>query len=81
MNENVLLRRNNFNYTVRGGGGRDDGLMAELGGQSLSGVGFGIGVDRTLLACRAEGLEVAPARRVEVFGVLHVFMAVRVRGP
>ena len=52
-----------------GGGGRYDGLMAELGGQSLSGVGFGIGVDRTLLACRAEGLEVAPARRVEVFGV------------
>ena len=52
-----------------GGGGRYDGLMAELGGQELSGVGFGIGVDRTLLACRAEGLEVAPARRVEVFGV------------
>ena len=52
-----------------GGGGRYDGLMAELGGQALSGVGFGLGVDRTLLACRAEGLEVAPARRVEVFGV------------
>ena len=26
-----------------GGGGRYDGLMAELGGQSLSGIGFGIG--------------------------------------
>jgi histidyl-tRNA synthetase len=52
-----------------GGGGRYDGLMAELGGQALSGVGFGLGVDRTLLACQAEGLEVAPARRVEVFGV------------
>jgi histidyl-tRNA synthetase len=52
-----------------GGGGRYDGLMAELGGQALSGVGFGLGVDRTLLACEAEGLEVAPARRVEVFGV------------
>ncbi len=52
-----------------GGGGRYDGLMAELGGQALSGVGFGIGVDRTLLACRAEGLEVASPRRVEVFGV------------
>ena len=52
-----------------GGGGRYDGLMAELGGQPLSGVGFGLGVDRTLLACQAEGLEVAPARRVEVFGV------------
>ncbi len=52
-----------------GGGGRYDGLMAELGGPPLSGVGFGLGVDRTLLACQAEGLEVAPARRVEVFGV------------
>ena len=44
-----------------GGGGRYDGLMATLGGQPLSGVGFGIGVDRTLLACRAEGL--SPGRR------------------
>jgi len=37
-----------------GGGGRYDGLMAELGGQDLSGIGFGLGVDRTLLALRAE---------------------------
>jgi histidyl-tRNA synthetase len=39
-----------------GGGGRYDGLMAELGGSDLSGIGFGIGVDRVLLACEAEGL-------------------------
>jgi histidyl-tRNA synthetase len=39
-----------------GGGGRYDGLMSELGGQNLSGIGFGLGVDRTLLAARAEGL-------------------------
>ena len=37
-----------------GGGGRYDGLMAELGGQELSGIGFGLGIDRTLLAIRAE---------------------------
>jgi len=37
-----------------GGGGRYDGLMAQLGGQELSGVGFGLGVDRILLACEAE---------------------------
>lgn len=42
-----------------GGGGRYDGLMAELGGQNLSGIGFGIGVDRTLLAARAEGINIA----------------------
>ena len=31
-------------------------LMNQLGGQDLSGIGFGIGVDRVLLACEAEGL-------------------------
>ena len=39
-----------------GGGGRYDGLMEELGGQSLSGIGFGLGVDRALLAAEAEGV-------------------------
>jgi histidyl-tRNA synthetase len=39
-----------------GGGGRYDGLMAELGGQALSGIGFGLGVDRALLAAEAEGV-------------------------
>jgi len=39
-----------------GGGGRYDGLMAELGGNELSGIGFGLGVDRILLACEAEGI-------------------------
>jgi len=37
-----------------GGGGRYDGLMEQLGGQSLSGIGFGLGVDRALLAAEAE---------------------------
>jgi histidyl-tRNA synthetase len=52
-----------------GGGGRYDGLMASLGGQPLSGIGFGLGTDRALLACRAEGVEVAGTRTVEVFSV------------
>ncbi|RKT86559.1 histidyl-tRNA synthetase [Saccharopolyspora antimicrobica] len=52
-----------------GGGGRYDGLMAELGGQELSGVGFGLGVDRTLLACRAEGLSVGDPARCDVYCV------------
>ena len=45
-----------------GGGGRYDGLMAELGGQPLSGIGWGLGVDRTLLAAQAEGLTVGDSR-------------------
>jgi histidyl-tRNA synthetase len=52
-----------------GGGGRYDGLMHQLGGQDLSGIGFGLGVDRTLLALRAEGKDVGQTARCDVFGV------------
>ena len=52
-----------------GGGGRYDGLMAQLGGQELSGIGFGLGIDRTLLALQAEQAETGDTRRVDVFGV------------
>ncbi|WP_354054766.1 histidine--tRNA ligase [Dietzia sp. 2505] len=52
-----------------GGGGRYDGLMEQLGGQALSGIGFGIGVDRTMLALQAEGIDHAPGGRVDVYGV------------
>jgi histidyl-tRNA synthetase len=52
-----------------GGGGRYDGLMRQLGGQDLSGIGFGLGVDRALLALQAEGKSVAGTARCDVFGV------------
>ena len=52
-----------------GGGGRYDGLMAQLGGQDLSGIGFGLGVDRTLLALESEGKRASKGRRVDVYGV------------
>jgi histidyl-tRNA synthetase len=52
-----------------GGGGRYDGLMAQLGGKDLSGIGFGLGVDRTLLALQAEGKTVGPSSAVDVFAV------------
>ncbi|MDP1711291.1 MAG: histidine--tRNA ligase [Candidatus Nanopelagicaceae bacterium] len=39
-----------------GGGGRYDGLMEQLGGQPISGIGFGLGIDRALLAAEAEGV-------------------------
>lgn len=38
-----------------GGGGRYDGLVAALGGPDVSGVGFGAGIERILLACDADG--------------------------
>ena len=39
-----------------GGGGRYDGLMKTLGGQDLSGIGFGLGIDRIILALESEGI-------------------------
>ena len=42
---------------------------SQLGGKDLSGIGFGLGVDRTLLALRAEGKGVGGTARVDVFAV------------
>lgn len=50
-----------------GGGGRYDGLMASLGGSDLSGIGFGIGTDRTLMACEKENLKLAKDNLVDIF--------------
>ena len=52
-----------------GGGGRYDGLVEQLGGPPTSGVGFGAGIERILLACDAEGVFGAPASVVDVFVV------------
>ena len=44
-----------------GGGGRYDGLVEMLGGPPTPGIGFGVGIERILLACDAEGVfPVAP---------------------
>jgi histidyl-tRNA synthetase len=37
-----------------GGGGRYDGLAEAIGGPPTPGIGFGIGIERLLLACDAE---------------------------
>ncbi|UCM86814.1 histidine--tRNA ligase [Streptomyces marincola] len=52
-----------------GGGGRYDGLSEMLGGPPLPSVGWAIGVDRTLLALRAEGAAPAAAPATDVFAV------------
>ena len=50
-----------------GGGGRYDGLMSTLGGQDLSGIGFGLGIDRILLAMEAEKIELPIANYTDLF--------------
>jgi histidyl-tRNA synthetase len=43
-----------------GGGGRYDGLVELLGGRPTPGIGFGLGLDRVLLALREAGVEPPP---------------------
>ncbi|MEO0056306.1 MAG: hypothetical protein RL436_151 [Actinomycetota bacterium] len=50
-----------------GGGGRYDGLMASLGGADVSGIGFGLGVDRILMACQAENSLPAIINQIQLF--------------
>ena len=52
-----------------GGGGRYDGLVESLGGPATHGIGFALGLDRTLLACDDEGVFGAPNKTVDVFVV------------
>lgn len=50
-----------------GGGGRYDGLMQMLGGQDLSGIGFGLGIDRIILAMEAENVIPPELKYVDLF--------------
>jgi histidyl-tRNA synthetase len=51
------------------GGGRYDGLAETLGGPPVPGVGFGMGLERVLLALRDEGLEPPSEPGLAVFVV------------
>jgi histidyl-tRNA synthetase len=50
-----------------GGGGRYDGLVEQLGGPPTPGIGFGLGIERILIACDAAGAFGVPAERLDVF--------------
>jgi histidyl-tRNA synthetase len=52
-----------------GGGGRYDGLSEEVGGPPMPGVGWALGVDRTVLAIRAEGVEPPAPTSCDVYAV------------
>jgi len=47
-----------------GGGGRYDGLAELLGGRPTPGIGFGVGLDRTILALGEQGVRAPAARPV-----------------
>jgi histidyl-tRNA synthetase len=50
-----------------GGGGRYDRLMEMVGGPSTPGLGFALGVERTLLAMQAEGVQASSPPLADVF--------------
>lgn len=50
-----------------GGGGRYNGLVQELGGEFLPGIGFGLGLERILLALEEQGVKQKPAEKPHVF--------------
>ncbi|MEV5875853.1 histidine--tRNA ligase [Streptomyces sp. NPDC052101] len=52
-----------------GGGGRYDGLSEMIGGPALPSVGWALGVDRTVLALEAEGVELDIPSITSVFAV------------
>ena len=49
------------------GGGRYDGLVAEIGGPEMPGMGFGMGMERLLMVMEYQGIEIPEPALVEVF--------------
>lgn len=49
------------------GGGRYDGLVEEIGGPKIPGIGFGMGLERLLLVMEASGAEVPESEPCEIF--------------
>ena len=50
-----------------GGGGRYDGLVEEMGGNPTPGLGFGLGMDRIMLALEEGGVEFPQEDKCEVY--------------
>jgi histidyl-tRNA synthetase len=51
------------------GGGRYDKLVAEIGGQDLPGIGFGMGMERLLLVMENEGIKIPKPRLFDIYFV------------
>ncbi len=50
-----------------GGGGRYDGLIEQLGGPPTPGIGFALGIERTLLALEQQEADIGTGRELDVF--------------
>jgi histidyl-tRNA synthetase len=50
-----------------GGGGRYNGLVADVGGEDRPGVGLGIGLERTLMLLESQGIKLVNGSPVDVY--------------
>jgi len=53
------------------GGGRYDGLVEEIGGPQMPGIGFGMGMERLLLVMENDGIEIPEPSTTDVFVCSH----------
>jgi len=54
-----------------GGGGRYDGLAKEIGGRDTPAIGFAIGLERVIITMKAQGVQVPPWPRPQIFLAYH----------
>lgn len=62
----IIADNKNSNSTVCGGG-RYDGLVEELGGNSMPACGFALGMERLLLTMEEQGIEIADETGVDIY--------------
>lgn len=48
-------------------GGRYDGLVEYFGGPSMSGIGWAMGIERLIIACEAEGIELGEEESLDAY--------------
>lgn len=49
------------------GGGRYDGMVAQMGGPDTAGIGFGMGIERLLMVMEAEGADMPEKETCDIF--------------
>ncbi|MDL2211578.1 histidine--tRNA ligase [Erysipelotrichaceae bacterium OttesenSCG-928-M19] len=65
--EVVSLNKESGAQATLFGGGRYDGLSASLGGPDVSGIGFGMGLERMLISAQVENPELFDERPLDVY--------------
>jgi len=65
--EVVSVNANMGSQSTVFGGGRYDKLVEYFGGPAVSGIGFGMGLERLMVACEAEGIDLVQPMTTDVY--------------